>query len=104
MRVLSIGLAIAAVLVASTGGSSQPDTTLRLQARVLGKGRPVVLLGGGLLGADGWGAVPQVLARTRHVLNIQSLAVQFGLEDRALPVDYVIHTEVEALRRTLDDM
>lgn len=65
---------------------------------------PVVLLGGGLLGADGWSEVPQRLARTRRVINLQSLVVKHGLEDRALPDGYTIHTEVDALRRTLENM
>jgi pimeloyl-ACP methyl ester carboxylesterase len=104
LRTLSVGLLIGIVLVVSARGSSQPDTALRLQTRVLGEGLPVVLLGGGLLGADGWGTVPQVLARTRRVLNLQSLAVQYGLEERPLPIDYAIQTEVDALRRTLSEM
>jgi pimeloyl-ACP methyl ester carboxylesterase len=104
MRALSAGLAIAAVLVVSSQGSFQSDTSLRLEARVLGEGPPVVLLGGGLLGADGWGSVPQILARTRRVLNLQSLAVQYGLEERALPAGYSIQTEVTALRRTLSEL
>src|SRR5688572_9900415 len=104
MRVLGIGLVIVTVIVASARGSSQADTSLQLQARVTGEGRPVVLVGGGLLGADGWGEVPQILSRTRRVINLQNLAVQYGLEDRALPKEYSIHTEVDALRRTLDAM
>ena len=103
MRVLWIGVAIATTIVAFSRGSLQPDTSLQLQARVLGEGPPVVLLGGGLLGADGWGEVPQLLARTRRVVNLQSLVVQYGLEDRALPDGYTIHTEVDALRRTLEN-
>jgi pimeloyl-ACP methyl ester carboxylesterase len=99
---MGIGLVMAAVVVASARSSSQADGPLQLQTRVLGQGTAVVLLGGGLLGADGWGQVPQVLARTRRVFNLQSLAVQYGLEDRALPSGYSIRTEVDALRRTLE--
>jgi pimeloyl-ACP methyl ester carboxylesterase len=103
-RALCLSLAMVAVVVASAGGSSQRDVPLQLQARVLGHGTSVVLLGGGLLGADGWGDVPRVLAKTRRVVNLQSLAVQYGLENRSLPNGYSIHTEVDALRRTLDSM
>lgn len=102
LRQIGIGVVLAAALVAPAHSSPQADGSLQLQSRVLGEGTPVVLLGGGLLGADGWGQVPQALARTRRVFNLQSLAVQYGLEDRALPTDYSIRTEVEALRRTLD--
>ena len=76
---MTIALVIVAVVVASARTLSQTDGPLQLQARVVGQGTPVVLLGGGLLGADGWGQVPQVLARTRRVFNLQSLAVQYRL-------------------------
>jgi pimeloyl-ACP methyl ester carboxylesterase len=102
-RLTVMAVVLAAVLaVPAAHGSSQADGPLQLQARVLGAGTPVVLLGGGLLGANGWGQVPQVLARSRRVFNLQSLAVQYGLEDRALPTGYSIRTEVDALGRTLD--
>lgn len=103
-RALVLSLAMVAALVGSAGGSSRQGVPLQLQSRVLGQGAPVVLLGGGLLGADGWGDVPRVLAKTRRVVNLQSLAVQYGLENRSLPDGYSIHTEVDALRRTLDSM
>ena len=104
-RAFYLGLAmVATVVVASARVSPQQDVPLQLQARLLGDGAPVVLLGGGLLGADGWGGVPRVLAKTRRVVNLQSLAVQYGLENRPLPSGYSIHTEVDALRRTLDSM
>ena len=99
-----IVVVIATVVMVFARGSSQSlNTPLQLQARVLGEGPSVVLLGGGLLGADGWGRVPQTLAATHRVISVQSLAVQYGLEDRALPADYSIQTEVEALRRALGD-
>ena len=101
-RALCLSLAIIAVVAAAAHGWSQPDVPLELQARVLGEGASVVLLGGGLLGADGWGGVPRALAQTRRVVNLQSLAVQYGLENRSLPTGYSIQTEVDALRRTLD--
>ncbi len=60
-----------------------------------------MLLGGGLLGADGWGTVPAALARTHRVINVQSLAVQYGLDDRPLPDGYSLRSEVEALEARL---
>jgi pimeloyl-ACP methyl ester carboxylesterase len=104
VRVVCAGLIIAAAFLAPARSSSQTDAPRQLQARLLGDGAPVVLLGGGLLGADGWGEVPQVLARTRRVLNLQSLAVQYGLENRSLPGGYSIQTEVDALGHTLEAM
>ena len=96
----------AIVLIASVLAAAQRPSTaitpLRAQARVLGSGSSVVLLGGGLLGADGWGGVPTLLSRTHRVINVQSLAVEYGLQNRALPDGYSLLTEVAALRATLD--
>ena len=97
-----LGLMLAAGMTAVAAQS--PSIEVRAQARVLGTGSPVVLLGGGLLGADGWGGVPAVLARTHRVVNVQSLAVQYGLEDRPLPAGYSLMTEVAALRAALDGL
>ncbi len=104
MRTVFLTLCLGAALSPLTGASSQDGVPLLLQARVLGDGQPVVLLGGGHLGADGWGGVPEALARTRRVINLQSLAVQYGLDGRDLPAEYRLETEAEALQRTLDTM
>lgn len=55
-----------------------------------------------MLGADGWGGVPPLLAKTHRVINAQSLAVQYGLDGKALPGSYELQTEVDALRASLD--
>ena len=44
--------------------AQSPSIAIRAETRVFGSGSPVVLLGSGLLGADGWGGVPSVLAKT----------------------------------------
>jgi pimeloyl-ACP methyl ester carboxylesterase len=85
-----------------TQNRSTANAPLQLQTRVLGSGNPVILLGGGLLGADGWGGVPSLLAKTHRVINAQSLAVQYGLDGKPLPVGYELQTEVDALRASLD--
>lgn len=100
---------IACIGVLLVGGMAatavqSPSIEVRAQARVLGSGSAVVLLGGGLLGADGWGGVPAVLARTHRIVNVQSLAVQYGLENRPLPAGYSLMTEVAALRAALDSL
>src|SRR5262245_10692999 len=101
-------LCVAMTLTAATWADAQKPSTAtvphQLQTRAAGSGSTVVLLGGGLLGADGWGGVPSELAKTRRVVNVQSLAVQYGLENRPLPAGYSVHTEVAALRATLDSM
>jgi pimeloyl-ACP methyl ester carboxylesterase len=101
-RITCLGLVVVAGSAATAAQS--PSIEVRAQGRVLGSGSPVVLLGGGLLGADGWGGVPAVLAKTHRVVNVQSLAVQYGLENRPLPAGYSLMTEVAALRAGLDGL
>ena len=104
MATLVLFGALTLIATARTGAqnTADPNAPLELQVRVLGSGSPVALLGGGLLGADGWGGVPVLLAKTHRVINAQSLAVQYGLEGRTLPVGYSLQSEVGALRRALD--
>jgi pimeloyl-ACP methyl ester carboxylesterase len=102
MRIVCSALVLMASVLVTAQNPSTVNRPLRAQAQVLGTGDPVVLLGGGLLGADGWGGVPGVLAKTHRVINVQSLAVEYGLESRPLPNGYSLRTEAEVLRTTLD--
>jgi pimeloyl-ACP methyl ester carboxylesterase len=102
MLVMCGALILTAAAPISTQNRPTANRPLQLQTRVLGSGSPVILLGGGLLGADGWGGVPSLLARTHRVINAQSLAVQYGLDGKPLPVNYELQTEVDALRASLD--
>ena len=102
MLVMGGALVLTAAAQTTTQHRSIANAPLQLQTRVLGSGNPVILLGGGLLGADGWGGVPPLLAKTHRVINAQSLAVQYGLEGKTLPVSYELQTEVDALRASLD--
>jgi pimeloyl-ACP methyl ester carboxylesterase len=102
MLVMCGALLLTAATQTTTQHRSIANAPLQLQTRVLGSGNPVILLGGGLLGADGWGGVPPLLAKTHRVINAQSLAVEYGLEGKTLPVSYELQTEVDALRASLD--
>jgi pimeloyl-ACP methyl ester carboxylesterase len=102
-----MGLVGVLTLTAGPAAAQNPSNAtapLRLESKVLGSGSAIVLLGGGLLGADGWGGVPTVLSKTHRVINAQSLVVEYGLENRRLPAGYSLHTEVAALRASLDSM
>src|SRR5262245_41974270 len=94
----------AATAQSVTQNRSTANAPLQLPTRILGSGTSVILLGGGLLGTDGWGGVPSLLAKTHRVINAQSLAVQYGLDGKPLPVGYELQTEVDALRASLDSM
>ena len=102
MLVVCGALILTAAARTGTQNRSTANAPVQLQMRVLGSGNPVILLGGGLLGADGWGGVPSLLAKTHRVINAQSVSVQYGLDGKPLPVGYELRTEVDALRASLD--
>lgn len=107
MPISRLLIAASVLLVGTIAAAQTPSAaadSLRANARVLGSGTPVVLVGGGLLGADGWGGVPAVLANAHRVINVQSLAVQYGLDNQLPPAGYSLRAEVSALRATLDSM
>ena len=105
LTLLTMPWVVLVLLAGITAAAAQsPSTSPPAQTPVLGSGDPVVLLGGGLLGGDGWGGVPAALARTHRVVNVQSLAVQFGLQGRPLPATYSLMTEVTALQAALDGL
>jgi pimeloyl-ACP methyl ester carboxylesterase len=75
---------------------------VRMEARVLGIGERIVLIGGGLTGWRSWEPHAERLAESRHVALLQLLAVQYGLEDRPLPAGYSARLESVALAGALD--
>ncbi|MBI4199150.1 MAG: alpha/beta hydrolase [Chloroflexi bacterium] len=77
---------------------------MKMQAQVTGQGEPLVLVPGGLVGWLSWEPHAQRLSATRRVVRVQLLNVQFGLEGRALPEDYSVRTESEALANTIEDL
>jgi pimeloyl-ACP methyl ester carboxylesterase len=79
-------------------------TTPTLQARMLGDGPPLVLMGGGLTGWKSWEPHAERLADHRTVARLQLLNVQLGLEDRPLPDGYSARSESAALARALDEL
>lgn len=95
-------LAAAAVMAAGSAVAIVAQAAPAMQVRSIGQGDPVALVGGGVLGADGWGALPARLAETRRVLLLQNLAVQAGLDDKPLPAGYSIRMESQAMARALD--
>ena len=84
--------------------SGQDRVVQRMQAQVAGDGAPLVLVPGGLTGWLSWEPHAERLAQTRKVVRVQLLNVQYALENRALPSDYSVKTESDALAATLEDL
>lgn len=84
-----------------------PTATAHVEAShvdVLGSGRPLVIVGGGLTGALSWVPHAEALADRRRVARVQPIGVQRGVEHAPLPPGYSIRYEAGALRRALDDL
>lgn len=75
-----------------------------MQAEVTGNGRPIVLVPGGLTGWVSWIPHARQLSKARKAVRVQLLNVQFGLENRPLPMEYSVRTESTALAETLDKL
>jgi uncharacterized protein (TIGR02246 family) len=72
-------------------------------AEIIGEGRPLVIVGGGLTGALSWVPHAEALADRRRVARVQPIGVQCGVEHVPLPAGYSIRYEAEALRAALDN-
>lgn len=79
-------------------------TPTAMQSKTTGNGPPLVLLGGGLTGWLSWDPHAARLAGDRRVVQLQQLVVQWGLEQKALPADYAVATERQALAAALDQL
>ncbi|MBI3397431.1 alpha/beta fold hydrolase, partial [Candidatus Woesebacteria bacterium] len=78
------------------------NLSLRMKSEVSGSGNPLVLVPGGLTGWVSWEPHAKILSEKHTVIRVQLLNVQLGLENLALPPDYSVKTESEALAATLD--
>ena len=103
----------AMVLIGSVTGSyaqipkslNAMDTTLIMQSEVKGTGKPIILVGGGLTGWKSWEPFTDIFTSgSKKVIRLQLLAVQYGLENRPLPVNYSVKTESGAMAAALDSV
>jgi pimeloyl-ACP methyl ester carboxylesterase/mannose-6-phosphate isomerase-like protein (cupin superfamily) len=94
-----------ALFLCGCAGAERPrreETKMKMQADVMGSGRPLVLVGGGLTGILSWEPHARRLSENRRVVRLQPLNVQLGLEDRPLPAGYSVKMESAALDAALD--
>jgi uncharacterized protein (TIGR02246 family) len=93
---------IAAIRAYVFSAAPGDDPKLTAQVEVIGEGRPLVIVGGGLTGALSWAPHAEALSGRRRVARVQPIGVQRGVERAPLPAGYSIRTEAEALRAALD--
>lgn len=86
----------------NTNDLAGTTATIKMQLDVTGTGAPLVMVGGGLTGAESWKPAQARLAATRTAARAQPLAVQYGLEEKPLPADYSIEVESRALGAGID--
>lgn len=73
-----------------------------MESKVTGAGDPLVLLPGGLTGWMSWEPFLPELAKGHKVALFQLGNVQYGLENKPLPVNYSISYESHDLNRSLE--
>lgn len=77
---------------------------MKMQVKVTGDGKPLVLVPGGLTGWLSWENHAGYLSKTRKIILVQLLNVQYGFENRRLPTRYSVKMESQALASTLDEL
>jgi pimeloyl-ACP methyl ester carboxylesterase len=73
-----------------------------MEFHVLGDGRPLAMLGGGVTGIRGLQLHAELLAHSRKVIRLQSLNVEYGSKSLPLPEDYTIKSESRLMKATLE--
>jgi pimeloyl-ACP methyl ester carboxylesterase len=88
----------------NSSSQSKDSKAMKMQCKVTGNGRPIILVPGGLTGWASWEPFVKIFSDQRTVIRVQLLGVQFGQENRPLPADYSVKTESGALAATLDSL
>ena len=104
MKSISASIYVAGIaffLILCSYSSNTNSQAMKMQCEIKGNGKPLVLVGGGLTGWASWEPFVKDFAKSRKVIRVQLLAVQWGLENNPLPEDYSIKTESRALASTL---
>jgi pimeloyl-ACP methyl ester carboxylesterase len=99
----ALGLVTSLVLFAGFGREMPAQAApTYLQAMLEGRGPPLVMLGGGSVGANEFEPHSHVLAEDYRVIRLQTINVERALTGEALPPGYSVRTESAAMARTLD--
>ena len=88
-------------IVTTACSSTRPAPTPPREAFREGSGRPVVMLGGGVYGAAMFAPHARDLSSDYDVIRVQTLNVQQADRNGAMPADYSISAEAEAVHQTL---
>src|SRR5262245_66557072 len=75
-----------------------------LEAFIEGDGPPLVMLGGGTLGAAGFAPHARVLARDFRVIRLKTLNIERAQKQQQLPMGYSLKTEREAMARSQEQL
>ncbi|PYR94317.1 MAG: hypothetical protein DMF84_05745 [Acidobacteria bacterium] len=99
----ALGLVMSLFACAGLGPVVRPQAApAYLQAMLEGRGPPLVMLGGGTVGAAEFEPHAHVLAEDYRVIRLQTINVERSQTQEPLPGGYSIRTESAAMSRTLD--
>jgi pimeloyl-ACP methyl ester carboxylesterase len=98
-----VAVAVCAVAFAGVMRPQQRQASAPgLQALNEGRGTPLVMLGGGTLGAAEFAPHARVLGDDYRVIRLETINVEAALSRAALPERYTLGSESAAMARTLD--
>ncbi len=84
---------------------TQAYSQLRIKKVLIeGNGIPVVMLAGGTADMSVYAFHAKELSRNYLVIRMEHFNVQFATEGSTLPKNYIVHTESEAIKFTLDSL
>ena len=96
-KILSLSLIIFNLLIVQAQRKTK-------QVLIEGSGQPVVLLHGGTFDFTAYAAHSKLLADSFIVIRMQQFNVQYAAEGVALPTEYSVRMESEAVASTLDSL
>ena len=101
---LGFVLALLASFGANIPRAGARDVSPTLEAFTVGTGPPLVMLGGGTLGAAEFEPHAQELASHRRVIRLQTLNISTAQAHARLPADYSIDMESDAMLRSIESL
>ena len=99
---LTIPVVACLIVIGAVRLEDAQPAAVGLQAMIEGRGSPLIMLGGGTLGAEEFAPHARVLAADYRVIRLQTLNVERAKSREALPDRYSVRTESAAMARTLD--
>jgi pimeloyl-ACP methyl ester carboxylesterase len=102
MRAILAGVVLLFATFPCPSQASDHANRFVLESFQSGSGPPLVMLGGGIRGADEFIPHATILAANYRIIRLQTLSFTRSRQKQPLSSDYSLHTEVDAVDETLN--